>query len=740
MKFLRFIASAFILTLIITIQTLAAPYVTYKLQYDGKTYIYTEEAVYLKVNGEILNNLTMPPVIMNGNTLVPAREVFEKLGARVAWKNKEQEVDILYNNIFVVMHIDKTVAVVAGKTLNMSVAPKIINNKTMIPLRFVSEAVGLEVGWDKANRTATVDEPKPVIAESSSENTTETTTASVDVQETVSQQASAKPLPEATTEAITETTTETTSETAVEDVYDLISTGLKNKTSVTGIHVPLGNSNNFVVSASSALSDVKVYPVKDNKLTIDILNAENMLNQSSYSVNYPSVSSIVVSQYLTTPDMVTRIVMTVDSSAQFDVKFSDDKTSLIISFEQNSISKIGVSSDENGNDIVSVTVSKNPPVNMSRSSDNTKIIADFPYSSLNMAVDVIKAGNFIDTITYSQYSDTSVRVVLNLKNTEYNYKTSTENNVFNITVGENIVEENKTPVVSAPTALNTNDGKTISLPTGGIKLNTYDIEHIDNYTDRKYTLILPGDYSSVMKNGTVNVDNEYLNSYTVETSDGKTKISISEKKIMAYDVTADSSFVYIKPLLPKEKYKNIVVLDAGHGGDAPGTINNGYYEKDITLDIINRLVALFDSDESIKVYATRTSDVNPGFRDRTNLADEVGDIFISVHINSAESTQAKGTEVFHYNGKSTPSGLSSEILANKMQEKLLSYLGTVDRKVKPGDLFVIRETYIPAVLCEIGFLSNPEEAAKLGDGNFRQKAAQAIYDGCKELFEIYPNR
>ena len=75
-----------------------------------------------------------------------------------------------------------------------------------------------------------------------------------------------------------------------------------------------------------------------------------------------------------------------------------------------------------------------------------------------------------------------------------------------------------------------------------------------------------------------------------------------------------------------------------------------------------------------------------------------------------------------------------------MQEKLLSYLGTVDRKVKLGDLFVIRETYVPAVLCEIGFLSNPEEAAKLGDENFRQKAAQAIYDGCKELFEVYPNR
>lgn len=718
MKFFKLFTLSFILSLFMLIEAVAAPYVTYKLSYDNKIYTYTEEAVYLKVNGETLSNLDMPPIIMNGNTLVPAREVFEKVGASVAWKEKEQEVDVLYKNTFVVMHINDTNAVVAGKHVQMSVAPKIINNKTMIPLRFVGEAVGLEVNWDKENRTAIINE---IV-----ETTTETTTQA----------------PPIIIETTTITTTETTTE-ATTISYETLSSGNSNKSTISGILVPSGNSNSFVISGSSILSDVKIYEVKDGKLTMDFMNTENMLHQNSFSVAHPDVTLITASQLEALPIPVTRVVFSINSTAEFETEFSEDKTNVIVTFKQNAIKKISTET-ENGNDIVKILGSKTPLAQISRSSDNTKIFVDLPYSSLETSLEAISVGNIIDTVTYSQLNLTTVKVTISLKTTEFSYNSITRNNNLIITIskndGSNNTNNSTKPPMTATQAGYNKENHTIVLPNPA-GFNASSVIHTDNYTQKKYTLTFNSDYASVFGNGTVEINDDYINSYTISTENGKTNINISEKKILVYDVTCDNQFIYIKAMLPKEKYKNIVVLDAGHGGTDVGAVGNGLYEKNLTLSIVEKLMALFEKDPDIKAYATRTSDVYPQFRERTDLADEVGDIFISVHINSAgNATAANGTEVYHYNGKSTASGLSSEILANKMQTKLLEHLGSVDRKVKTGDLFVIRETFVPAVLCEIGFISNPTEAAKMGSASYQQQVAQAIYDGCKELFEAFPNR
>lgn len=723
MKFFKLFTLSLILSLAMIMQVVAAPYVTYKLNYDNKVYTYTEEAVYLKVNGQTLSNLTMPPIIMNGNTLVPAREVFEKVGASVAWKDKEQEVDVLYKNTFVVMHINKTDAVVAGKNVQMSVAPKIINNKTMIPLRFVGESVGLDVSWDKANRTAIINEK--------AETTTQTTTQ-------------APPVIIETTTKQTTTTTETTTEATTINYKTLTGTG-NNKATVSGILLPNGSSNSFVISGSSAFSEVKIYDVKDNKLAIDFMNTENKLYQNSYSVTHPDVTLITASQLQTSPTPITRVVFAINANAKFDVTLSEDKTNAIVTFEQNKIKKISAET-EGENDVVTISGSKMPTPQISRSSDSTKITVDLPYSVLDTAVDTLTVGNLIDTVTYNQSSLTTVRATIALKDAKYSYNSVTRNNNLIITVTKNSNSSNtnnngsQTPITTAQVGYN-KESHTIVLPKPSSDFNPNSVVHNDYYTQKKYSLVFPGDYSSAFGNNTITVNDDYINNYTISTANGATTISVSEKKILVFDVTSDNQYIYLKAMLPKEKYKNIVVLDAGHGGTDVGAVGNGLYEKDLTLSIVEKLMALFEKDPNIKAYATRTSDCYPQFRERTNLADEVGDIFISVHINSAgNATAANGTEVYHYNGKSTPSGLSSKILADKMLAKLLSHLGSVDRKVKTGDLFVIRETYVPAVLCEIGFISNPTEAAKMGTDSYRQEAAQAIYEGCKELFETYPNR
>ncbi len=82
--------------------------------------------------------------------------------------------------------------------------------------------------------------------------------------------------------------------------------------------------------------------------------------------------------------------------------------------------------------------------------------------------------------------------------------------------------------------------------------------------------------------------------------------------------------------------------------------------------------------------------------------------------------------------------MTSKILAETLQKNLLKELGSNDRKTKTENFIVLRQSNIPASLCEIGFVTNPEEAAKLGSSEYRQKVAQAVYNSLKELFKLYP--
>jgi len=141
----------------------AAPYVDLTLEYDSHTVDYHAEEVYLNINGEQLNNSTLPmqPIIMEDNTLVPAREVFEALGATVEWNpENNMEVYVVYNHKSIAVYIGQTRALVGGEEKEMNIPPRIINDKTMIPLRFCAEEVGLVVDWDDETRVITISEPE----------------------------------------------------------------------------------------------------------------------------------------------------------------------------------------------------------------------------------------------------------------------------------------------------------------------------------------------------------------------------------------------------------------------------------------------------------------------------------------------------------------------------------------------------------------------------------------------------
>ena len=160
MKTIKFIILTLITSLTICSAVYGAEKVKMQLNYDGTAHYYENEAVYISVNGKVLNGLTMPPVIMNGYTLVPAREVFEALGANVEYDDNIGQVFIKYDGNIIIIQENSDIAYINSKKCYMETESKIINNKIMIPLRFVSDTIGFDVEWNSSTRTVSLNSPE----------------------------------------------------------------------------------------------------------------------------------------------------------------------------------------------------------------------------------------------------------------------------------------------------------------------------------------------------------------------------------------------------------------------------------------------------------------------------------------------------------------------------------------------------------------------------------------------------
>ncbi len=216
--------------------------------------------------------------------------------------------------------------------------------------------------------------------------------------------------------------------------------------------------------------------------------------------------------------------------------------------------------------------------------------------------------------------------------------------------------------------------------------------------------------------------------------------------------------------------KFVVVLDAGHGGDDPGNLGNGYKEKDIALKVVLAVGKLIEKHPDIEVVYTRKKDVFVDLHKRGKIANNANaDLFVSIHCNGAKSASAHGTETFvlgthrnktnfevakkensvifleedyeknyaGFNPNSPESVMSILIsqeeyldqsiqLASLVQEKFTNTLKRKNRGVKQAGFVVLHQTVMPSVLIELGFLSYKAEGRFLNSTKGQQQFAQAI--------------
>jgi N-acetylmuramoyl-L-alanine amidase len=226
-----------------------------------------------------------------------------------------------------------------------------------------------------------------------------------------------------------------------------------------------------------------------------------------------------------------------------------------------------------------------------------------------------------------------------------------------------------------------------------------------------------------------------------------------------------------------------IVLDAGHGGhDSGATGPTGLMEKDLVLDVTRRVAKLVEARLGLKVLLTRDSDNFVTLRDRTSFANrQHADLFVSIHANAHREATADGVETYFLSSEATdsaarqvaalengvvqleqPNGrgagqvdivkailwdlaqsefqVESSRLAEVVHDSMTQTLRISNRGVKQAGFYVLGGAAMPAVLLEIGFVTNPREERKLKDTKYRDEIARAIYAGLAEYRRTWDQR
>lgn len=185
-----------------------------------------------------------------------------------------------------------------------------------------------------------------------------------------------------------------------------------------------------------------------------------------------------------------------------------------------------------------------------------------------------------------------------------------------------------------------------------------------------------------------------------------------------------------------------IAIDPGHGGMDPGAHRDGLSEDEVVLALALDLKAMLVA-AGASVHLTRETDTDLADQDlghqyttrkKQDIARRVAlvnawqpDLLISLHVNAIGSSRWRGAQVFFPGGKQ-----ESEQLAKTIQQALTRVLQNTDRQAKVGDYRILNDAKPAAVLVEVGFISNPEEAALLSSAEYRQKVAWAIMLGLED--------
>lgn len=195
----------------------------------------------------------------------------------------------------------------------------------------------------------------------------------------------------------------------------------------------------------------------------------------------------------------------------------------------------------------------------------------------------------------------------------------------------------------------------------------------------------------------------------------------------SYEASSGASSSDLKPL---------IILDPGHGGTDEGAKVNTFMEKKIALTTA-LLTKKHLEELGYRVIMTRSRDVYLTLPRRASIANKMkGSLFVSVHFNSSSSVEAQGIEIFYYDSKEMWRTRASKRLASCILSGTIHQTDAISRGIKRGNFHVIRETEMPAVLVEGGFITNKDERSKLRDRAYLDRLSVGIAQGIDKYMKM----
>lgn len=711
---------------------------------QGEKFAYTGAFADLTIDGAKLDLGNMRSIIIDNTTMVRAKRVFadSKIKATYSFDSKTNTVTLTKDGNELKMVIGEKTAYLNGKSVKMDAPAMVVTNyasKTnyvMVPGRFTATSLGYDYTWNQSKRTSeivTIKKPSDNNQGSNPDNTAPELgdDSVVPEQGTILRQwlANEKLLGKSTNAH------ELTYNGQSTDDIGIISINLNN------FSQQYINVETYQFQASKPYGKI-VSSIKENQITIQVpgmMSAEQYLTMSGST---KSVIDRISAKYDNASSTTTIELLLVQDNVPYDLVLSADRRVLSINLYKNSITSATVGTNTKG-DYLTLTGIR--PLDVSVQNQGGFLMLDLPYT-INGIGDQYYAISNAKLIKqfFAVGLDDRTQIYLELQNNAEYYITE-NGNWFSLSIQpKGTVTQPEIPdkeEEEIPGNFNKNDFQVIIPKPEGVTRKQISDE--DYYLNKQFVITLDGNYVSYFDSHPIEIKSGAVRDVTVKFINNKTEIRFTTSKIQGYKYEVDNSYIYLRVDNPKNIYKNIVVLDPGHGGGADGAKYFGTKEKDLNFKMLYTLgKKYFNSETSeIKAYYTRTTDKDVDLYDRAAFAKEVGaDLFVSLHMNASTSASAQGTEVYYSTSNNTKnsSGLDSKTLATKFVNKLSTLLGTKNRGTNTAKFVVVHKNTVPAVLIELGFMSNQSDYNKLTNATNQENVAKTIYETLCEVFKQYP--
>lgn len=768
----RIVSIILIVALLIGNISLPVEAASLKLTYNGKTVTYTGKQLKLKVNGSSKSISKTPGILMttSGYAMMPYYETFvtSSLKMKKTYVSSTKKLTLAYNSDTLVMTVGKKTATFNGTKVTLPVAPVSVKyqntgvTRILVPSRKVAELFGLEYTWYSSTSTVAISSNSTSVSQTTVSKTPTTyyrggtkytlnkrnfyyNGTAVDLSSTPAcvidgynyipyNNALVKNGPKIQAKYVSSSKKLTLTNTTNGNNNVLVMTVNSKKATLNGKSVTLAKAPRRIKFSKTG-SYVVYVPAK---VVAALLGFGYSYTSSSKSMNFTPALSI---KYIGNYTAYTRTQVSVNANGktvETDMPgiLEDNSTLIPAKATFNSIYGLGVTYSYK-NSTVTVTrgdttiVTKvNSKIATVNGTNKTMPVATRLITLVSTGVNyVMVPGEFICEELGLNYKYEKGVSYITTSNTSTNTGTGSTSGTT-ATPGSDLDDDDNFVATI-----------TMTRPTDVSKGN---ITCTDDYNNKKLIITMPGNQTTYYKNNKPTLPSGVTMSTSYSSGTNKTTITFTTTSINGFRVKEDSNYIYIMNGKPTEVFKNVIVLDAGHGGSDSGAVGSGYYEKDFTLSIVLAAKALFDANSDYKVYYTRTTDVYPSLSERYKLANNVdADMFISVHINSAGST-ATGTETL-YNpdrNKVSSSGLSCYQLATITHKYVLASTGLRNRGLKQrctrlgNGLAVLNNNNGAATLTEIGFISNPTEAKTMAAN--LSNYGSAVYNAVLNASNAYP--